>query len=74
MMPAANPRLSLYFIRYGQTELSVSSQHTGRTDIPLTEEGGGLGARARTVAPACSFYARLDQPPATRTADLRVAR
>jgi len=36
-MSATPPRV--FLVRHGETERSITRQHTGRTDIPLTDEG-----------------------------------
>lgn len=44
---------AIYLARHGETAWSVSGQHTGRTDLPLTERGEQnarlLGERLRTI-------------------------
>ncbi len=48
MIAARKAPLSLYLIRHGETAWSLSGQHTGRTDIPLTARGED---EARKLAP-----------------------
>lgn len=40
--------LQVYFIRHGETAWSLTGQHTGRTDLPLTAHGEST---ARALAP-----------------------
>jgi broad specificity phosphatase PhoE len=39
MIGAANLLSRLYLMRHGETAWSLSGQHTGRTDIPMTNQG-----------------------------------
>ncbi|MEO9064080.1 MAG: histidine phosphatase family protein [Burkholderiaceae bacterium] len=48
MTPTRENPLSLFLVRHGQTDWSLSGQHTGSTDIPLTMAGED---EARALAP-----------------------
>lgn len=63
---------NLYLVRHGETSWSISGQHTGRTDIPLTEQGEhdalALSARLRGLSLAKVLSSPLQR--AWRTGEL----
>jgi probable phosphoglycerate mutase len=62
----------LYLARHGETAWSLTGQHTGLTDLPLTERGEGqaqrLGPRLRELTFAKVFTSPLQR--AARTCEL----
>ncbi len=70
MSDIAGPRLLL--VRHGQTTWSASGRHTGRTDIPLTEEGEARARALRSRLAGHMFSLVLTSPlrRAVRTAEL----
>jgi broad specificity phosphatase PhoE len=55
-------------VRHGQTEWSVSGQHTGRTDIPLTDQGR-IQAEALGARLGAWRFARVLSSPLARALD-----
>ena len=74
----ATPSLVL-LVRHGATDWSVSGQHTGRTDLPLTPQGED---QARRIGPVIQSWLGDQQPVvytsplqrAARTAELAMPR
>lgn len=52
----------LVLVRHGETEWSKSGQHTGRTDIPLTDEGIEQAKRAGRYLADRTFALALSSP------------
>jgi broad specificity phosphatase PhoE len=62
----------LYLIRHGETAWSLTGQHTGRTDLPLTLTGEQMAARLRDRLSAMDFAYVFTSPleRAHRTCEL----
>ena len=67
------PSQQIYLIRHGETEWSLSGQHTGTTDIPLTENGRKVARLLEPVLAKETFALVLTSPLGARSGDLRVS-
>ena len=56
------PIQEIYLVRHGETEWSLSGQHTGITDIPLTETGRKVAKRIEPVLATETFALVLTSP------------
>lgn len=54
--------MEVFAIRHGETAWSLSEQHTGKTDIPLTDSGRRLAERMRPVLARNAFRCVLCSP------------
>jgi broad specificity phosphatase PhoE len=54
--------MNVFAVRHGETAWSLSGQHTGTTDIPLTENGRRLAERMRPVLAREAFALVLCSP------------
>jgi len=52
----------IYLVRHGETAWSLTGQHTGRTDLPLTENGEHSASRLRERLQGITFNHVLTSP------------
>jgi len=67
-----NPLPDVYLVRHGETEWTLSGQHTGLTNLPLTAAGEKQARRLRDRLQPISFAKVLTSPlrRASRTCEL----
>jgi probable phosphoglycerate mutase len=56
------PTQKVLLIRHGETEWSLGGQHTGMTDIPLTENGRSVARRLKPILADQTFALVLTSP------------
>jgi probable phosphoglycerate mutase len=57
------PKLpSVWLIRHGETEWSRTGQHTGKTDLPLTEQGAAMASKLQSYLSGVRFASVLTSP------------
>ena len=61
----------IYLARHGETAWSLSGQHTGLTDLPLTERGERNARRLGERLRGLTFARVFTSPLAARGPDLR---
>jgi probable phosphoglycerate mutase len=60
--PGPTRRGDVVLVRHGETEWSLSGQHTGTTDIPLTEHGCDEARRLRPLLSGSDYPLVLSSP------------
>ena len=63
----------LLLVRHGETAWSVSGRHTGRTDVPLTDEGQRQASRLRHALEARTLERVISSPLARAAETCRLA-
>ena len=67
------PAPQIVLVRHGETAWSLSGQHTGRTDIPLTARGREQAAAVGTALAGRSFGLVLTSPRSRASETARIA-